>query len=41
MGTLRYGLSYEYISRATWAGVGGAPKGFESVGFTTMRYIFP
>ncbi|HVP65459.1 MAG TPA: hypothetical protein VMT82_11230 [candidate division Zixibacteria bacterium] len=41
MGTLRYGVTYEYLTRATWSGVGGAPKGNDSIGYTTMRYIFP
>jgi hypothetical protein len=49
MGTLRYGVSYEYLERATWGGVvatpagltTGSPKGINNIAFTTMRYIFP
>jgi hypothetical protein len=49
MGTLRYGISYEYLNRATWGGVvatpagftAGSPKGNNNIAFTTMRYIFP
>jgi hypothetical protein len=40
-GTLRYGVQYEYLHRATWSGVGGAPKGVENGIFATMRYILP
>ena len=40
-GTLRYGAEADYISRRTWSGVGGAPKGNDTTVFTTMRYIFP
>jgi len=49
MGTLRYGVSYEYLNRATWGGIvatpsgvtTGSPKGVNNIAFTTMRYIFP
>jgi hypothetical protein len=41
-GTLRYGAEFDYIERGTWSGAGGlAPKGNESVGFSTMRFILP
>jgi hypothetical protein len=49
MGTLRYGVSYQYVNRATWGGIvatpsgvtTGSPKGIDNIAFTTMRYIFP
>ncbi|HVJ06054.1 MAG TPA: hypothetical protein VM578_10315 [Candidatus Saccharimonadales bacterium] len=41
IGTLRYGAEIDYVSRRTWAGVGGAPRGNDTTVFTTMRYIFP
>jgi len=49
MGTLRYGVSYQYVQRSTWGGVvatpagniTGSPKGIDNIAFTTMRYIFP
>jgi hypothetical protein len=42
LGTLRYGAEFDYIERGTWSGAGGlAPKGNDSVAFSTMRYILP
>jgi hypothetical protein len=42
LGTLRYGAEFDYIERGTWSGAGGlAPKGSDTVGFSTMRYILP
>jgi hypothetical protein len=40
-GTLQYGAQYEYIRRITWAGVGGAPQGFDNVFLTSMRFYLP
>ncbi len=40
-GTFQYGLQYEYLHRATWSGIGGAPGGYDSVFMTSARYILP
>ncbi len=40
-GTLQYGAQYEYLHRGTWAGLGGAPKGLDSVMLTSIRYFLP
>jgi hypothetical protein len=40
-GSLQYGMEYEYINRSTWAGVGGAPKGIENIGFVSFRFLLP
>lgn len=40
-GTLQYGFQYEYIRRATWSGIGGAPQGGMSNFLTAVRYILP
>jgi FKBP-type peptidyl-prolyl cis-trans isomerase len=42
LGTLRYGVEFDYIERGTWSGAGGlAPHGSDSAAFSTMRYILP
>ncbi len=40
-GTLQYGLQYEYLYRSTWSGIGGDPKGLDSVVLTSFRYFIP
>ena len=40
-GVLQYGAQYEYLHRGTWAGIGGAPKGLDSVMLTSIRYFLP
>lgn len=40
-GTFQYGAQYEYLYRNTWAGIGGAPKGIDSIVMTSFRYFLP
>jgi hypothetical protein len=40
-GTLQYGLQYEYLHRASWSGIGGAPVGIDNVAFSSIRYYVP
>ena len=40
-GAFQYGMQYEYLNRSTWSGVGGAPKGLDSIMMTSFRYILP
>jgi uncharacterized coiled-coil protein SlyX len=41
VGTLQYGLQYEFLTRSTWSTLGGAPKGRVNVAFASFRYILP
>jgi hypothetical protein len=40
-GTLQYGLQYEYLHRTAWSGIGGTPKGLDSVVLSSFRYLIP
>jgi hypothetical protein len=40
-GSLRYGMQYSYTYKNTWPGVGGSPKGNESMVMTSFRYYIP
>jgi 5-bromo-4-chloroindolyl phosphate hydrolysis protein len=40
-GTLQYGMSYSYIHRKTWAGIGGNPTGIQNIIMTSFRYYLP
>jgi hypothetical protein len=41
-GTVALGMSYSYIERSTWAGLGGLqPKGNENMVMTSFRYYLP
>lgn len=40
-GTFQYGAQVEYFYRDTWSGVGGAPKGLDTVVFNSFRFILP
>ena len=40
-GTLQYGAQYEYLYRGTWSGIGGDPKGLDSVAMTSLRFFLP
>ena len=41
-GTIAIGMSYSYIQRSTWAGVGGLqPRGNENMVMSSFRYYLP
>lgn len=40
-GRIQWGPQYSYISRGTWAGLGGAPKAVENMFLTSFRYYLP
>src|SRR5437868_120502 len=40
-GRIQWGPQYSYVSRATWAGLGGAPKAVENMFLTSFRYYLP
>jgi hypothetical protein len=40
-GRIQLGPQYSYISRSTWAGLGGAPKAVENMFMTSFRYYLP
>jgi hypothetical protein len=40
-GTLQFGMSYSYIHRKTWAGVGDNPTGIQNIIMTSFRYYLP
>jgi hypothetical protein len=40
-GRLQYGVAYSYLSRAGWAGVGGAPTATNNFVYTSFRYYLP
>jgi len=40
-GTLQYGMSYSYVHRRPWAGIGGRPVGINNIIITSFRYYFP
>lgn len=40
-GRLQYEVQYSYLSKGTWAGIGGAPKAVNNMVFTGMRYYIP
>jgi len=40
-GTFQYGMQYEYLYRTTYPGIGGAPKGMDSIAFSSLRFYLP
>ena len=40
-GTVQYGMSYAYVHRKAWAGVGGNPTSIENIVMTSFRYYLP
>jgi hypothetical protein len=40
-GRLQFGAQYAYVTRNTWAEIGGQPKGIENMFFTSFRYYLP
>jgi hypothetical protein len=40
-GKLQYGISYSYLNRVAWTGVGGAPKATNNFVYTSFRYYIP
>lgn len=40
-GRFRQGIQYAYVMRQAWSGVGGAPKGGDSMFWTSFRYYLP
>jgi hypothetical protein len=40
-GRLQYQMTYSYLTREAWTGVGGAPKATNNMVFTSMRYYIP
>jgi hypothetical protein len=41
-GAVAMGMSYSYIQRSTWAGLGGQqPRGNENMVMTSFRYVLP
>jgi hypothetical protein len=40
-GTLQYGMSYAYIYRKPWAGIGGNPTGIGNTILTSFRFSLP
>ena len=40
-GRFQYEVQYSYLSKGTWAGIGGAPKATNNMVFTGMRYYIP
>jgi hypothetical protein len=40
-GRLQFGPQYSYVTRNTWAGVGGEPHSVENMFFTSFRYYLP
>jgi hypothetical protein len=40
-GRLQYGAAYSYLSRAAWAGIGGAPTATNNFVYTSFRYYLP
>jgi len=40
-GTVQYGMSYAYVHRKAWAGVGGNPTAVENIVMTSFRYYLP
>lgn len=40
-GRVQYGLAYSYLTRAAWAGIGGAPKATNNFVYTSFRYYIP
>ena len=40
-GRLQFGPQYSYVTRQTWAGVGGEPHGVDNMFFTSFRYYIP
>jgi len=41
IGRLQYQVQYSYLSKKTWAGLGGAPRADNNMVFTSMRYYIP
>jgi hypothetical protein len=40
-GRVAWGLEYHYVSKNTWAGVGGQPQAIDNMAFTSFRYYLP
>jgi len=40
-GRLQYQMTYSYLTREAWAGIGGAPKATNNMVFTSFRYYIP
>ncbi|MGA2481970.1 MAG: hypothetical protein ABSF92_02485 [Candidatus Acidiferrales bacterium] len=40
-GALQWGPQYAYVIKDTWSGVGGHPKAFDNMIFTSFRYYLP
>jgi hypothetical protein len=40
-GRFQYEVQYSYLSKGTWAGIGGSPKATNNMVFTSMRYYIP
>jgi len=40
-GRLQFGAQYAYVTRNTWAEIGGQPKGIDNMVFTSFRYYLP
>ena len=40
-GRLQWGLSYSYLQKTAWSGIGGAPKANDNMIWTSFRYYIP
>ena len=40
-GTVQYGANYVYVVRNAWSGIGGAPRGAETMVESSFRYYLP
>jgi hypothetical protein len=40
-GTVQYGANYAYVTKNTWSGVNGAPRGIENILESSFRYYLP
>lgn len=40
-GTIQYGMDYVYVLKEAWVGVGGAPRGVDTVVESSFRYYLP
>jgi hypothetical protein len=41
MGRLQWGLTYSYVNKTAWSGIGGAPKANDNMFWTSFRYYIP
>jgi hypothetical protein len=41
MGRLQWGLTYSYLQKTAWSGIGGAPKANDNMFWTSFRYYIP